>query len=349
MRDRRRSWISLGIAVGIVIAIGFGFAASQDGADSHAKTPRTSANHAAEHMWKVTTEEQSYAPGSHSEPPNDGKLRILVFGAHPDDCEHKVGGTAALWADLGHHVKFVSLTNGDAGHWHMAGGPLARRRLFEAEKAAKILGVEATELLDIHDGELMPTLENRKTLVRLIREWQPDIILSHRPYDWSHPDHHHTGELVRDAQSSSGPKNFCPLAPRMRRSLRAVAWYYDPYERPMPFVPDLVIAIDDVVGQKAHALLSMETQLIERGTGGSAAFLPEEAAERETLRMKRKEWVKKQWSDVADRYRDKLIELYGEEKGSKVRYAEAFQLSELRRPPTPEQFRRLFPFFSDNK
>src|SRR5262245_66649106 len=63
-----------------------------------------------------------------AEAPRDGKLRIIAFGAHPDDCELKVAGAAARWAALGHHVKFVSVTNGDIGHWGMAGGPLARRR-----------------------------------------------------------------------------------------------------------------------------------------------------------------------------------------------------------------------------
>src|ERR1041385_5842036 len=100
----------------------------------------------------------------------DGKLRIIAFGAHPDDCELKVGGTAAKWAALGHHVKLVSLTNGDIGHWQMAGGPLARRRAAEVKKCSQILGTES-QVLDIHDGELMVTMENRRTICRLIREW----------------------------------------------------------------------------------------------------------------------------------------------------------------------------------
>src|SRR5262245_27543661 len=115
--------------------------------------------------------------------PDDGKLRIICFGAHPDDCEILVGGTAAKWAALGHHVKFVSVTNGDIGHWRDAGGPLARRRTAEVRECAKILGIE-TEVLDIHDGELIPTLENRRTITRLIREWKADLVLSHRPNDY---------------------------------------------------------------------------------------------------------------------------------------------------------------------
>src|SRR5205807_1872824 len=120
-------------------------------------------------------------------PPDDGKLRVICFGAHPDDCELRASGVAALWAAAGHHVKFVSVTNGDIGHWRDAGGPLARRRKSEVERAARILGI-ATEVMDVHDGELLPTLENRRTITRLIREWRADIVMSHRPNDY-HPDH----------------------------------------------------------------------------------------------------------------------------------------------------------------
>src|SRR5437868_12091427 len=107
-------------------------------------------------------------------------LRIICFGAHPDDCEIQAGGTAAMWAAKGHKVKFVSVTNGDIGHWRDAGGPLARRRAAEVHEAARILGI-TTEVLDIHDGELLPTLENRRTLTRLIREWNADIVMGPRP------------------------------------------------------------------------------------------------------------------------------------------------------------------------
>src|SRR6266568_2911771 len=109
-----------------------------------------------------------------------GTLRIICFGAHPDDCELQAGGVAAMWAAKGHKVKLVSVTNGDIGHWREAGGPLARRRKAEAEQADKILGVTC-EVLDIHDGELLPTLENRRTLTRLIREWKADLVFGPRP------------------------------------------------------------------------------------------------------------------------------------------------------------------------
>jgi N-acetylglucosamine malate deacetylase 1 len=136
--------------------------------------------------------------GGKAEPPtNDGKLRIIVFGAHPDDCELSAGGTGAKWAAKGHHVKFVACTNGDIGHWNMAGGPLARRRLAEVRRCGEILG-NHPQVLDIHDGELEPTMDNRRTICRLIRDWQADVVISHRPNDY-HPDHRCVGQLVMDA------------------------------------------------------------------------------------------------------------------------------------------------------
>src|SRR6185503_5031475 len=124
-------------------------------------------------------------------------LRIIAFGAHPDDVELKAGGVATLWAARGHKVKFVAMTNGDVGHFESSGGALANRRLAEVRECAKIFGIE-TEVIDIHDGELEPTLENRKTVARLIRDWQADVVLFHRPYDY-HPDHRYVGVLVQDA------------------------------------------------------------------------------------------------------------------------------------------------------
>src|SRR5262245_2721811 len=151
-----------------------------------------------------------------SVPPQDGKLRIIAFGAHPDDCEIKAGGSAAKWAAQGHHDLFVSVTNGDIGHWQMAGGPLARRRTEEVKRAAQILGIQ-TRVLDIHDGELEPTLANRRTLTRLIREWNADLVLSHRPNDY-HPDHRYTGILVQDAAYMVTVPFFCPDVPYLKKT-----------------------------------------------------------------------------------------------------------------------------------
>jgi len=138
----------------------------------------------------------------------DGKLRIIAFGAHPDDCELQASGTGTLWAAKGHHVKFVSVTNGDIGHWREAGGPLALRRKQEVEKANGMLGI-TVEILDIHDGELLPTLEARQKLIRLIRQWNADLVIGPRPNDY-HPDHRYTGILVQDAAYMVTVPFICP-------------------------------------------------------------------------------------------------------------------------------------------
>src|SRR5436190_9196535 len=161
----------------------------------------------------------------------DGKLRVLVFGAHPDDAEFKAGGTAAKWAKAGHHVKLVSVTNGDIGHWKMAGGPLAQRRTAEVQAAAKKLGTES-QVLDIHDGELLPTLENRKLITKVIREWKADIVISHRPWDY-HPDHRYVGVLVQDAAFMVTVPFFCPDVPYLEKN-PIFLYYGDRFERPNP-------------------------------------------------------------------------------------------------------------------
>src|SRR5215468_885772 len=81
----------------------------------------------------------------------DAKVRIIMIGAHPDDCDEDGGGTAALFAQMGYAVKFVSVTNGDAGHQTLKGKELAKRRFAEAQEAGKRLGV-VYDVLDNHDG-----------------------------------------------------------------------------------------------------------------------------------------------------------------------------------------------------
>jgi LmbE family N-acetylglucosaminyl deacetylase len=277
-------------------------------------------------------------------PPDDGNLRIIVFGAHPDDCEIRAGGAAILWSKAGHHVKFVSVTNGDIGHWRMAGGPLAKRRAAEAQEAAEILGT-TTEVLDIHDGELMPTLENRRTFTRLIRRWNADVVIGHRPNDY-HPDHRYTGVLMQDSAYMVAVPFFCPDTPPVQRN-PVFLYSYDRFQRPDPFRADVVVAIDDVIEQKIDALVKMESQFIEGGALGSAERAPKNEAEREARREHVREAFKRRFARTADNCREVLIDLYGEERGKKVQYAEAFMICEYGRQPSREDLRKLFPFLPE--
>ncbi|MDC0050187.1 PIG-L family deacetylase [Verrucomicrobia bacterium] len=270
-------------------------------------------------------------------------LRIIAFGAHPDDAEFQLGGCAIKWAQLGHKVKLVSVTNGDIGHWKMAGGPLAKRRTAESKEAAKRMGVESL-VLDIHDGEIMPTLANRKTIARLIREWQADLVFTHRPHDY-HPDHRNAGLLIRDAAFMVGVPFYVPDTPPVKRN-PVFMYFPDRFTRPYPFQADIAISIDDVFDKKVHALDALESQVYEGGANGSAQTLIQRKAHDPVAR---KEILKAGWTGrngrIADRFRKSLVKWYGPEKGKAVKTAEAFEVCEYGRRPSEEELKTLFPFF----
>lgn len=276
---------------------------------------------------------------------DDGKLRIIVFGAHPDDAEYKAGGSAVKWARQGHHVKLVSVTNGDIGHWKEAGGPLAQRRTTEAAACAQKLGV-TSQVLDIHDGELLPTLENRRLLTRVIREWKADIVIAHRPWDY-HPDHRYVGILVQDAAFMVTVPFFCPDVPPLAKN-PVFLYSSDGFQKPYPFKPDIAVALDDALDQKLDGLHELTSQVYEGGASGSAQYVEKDVppASDETAR---RAWLKRRWgarqANEADKYRDLLIEFYGPERGKSVKYAETFEICEYGTRPDKAMLRKLFPFF----
>ncbi|MEE2777244.1 MAG: PIG-L family deacetylase [Acidobacteriota bacterium] len=271
----------------------------------------------------------------------EDKLRIIAFGAHPDDCEIKASGVARMWVEQGHAVKFVSLTNGDIGHYEIAGGPLALVRKAEVEECARLLGI-STQVLDNHDGELMPTLENRKTVARLIREWQADVVLAPRTNDY-HPDHRYTAILVQDAAYMVAVPFFTPDTPRVEHN-PVFLYYYDHFQRPYPFDPDLVVAIDDHSAPKYACMAALRSQFSDWNAwiDGYLDEVPKQESARVRFITER---FQKRDASIADQYRDRLVALYGEERGRTVRFAEAFELSEYGSRPSAAQLRRLFPFF----
>ena len=268
-------------------------------------------------------------------------LRILCFGAHPDDCELQAGGAAILWAAKGHKVKLVSTTNGDIGHWRDSGIVLAKRRKAEVEAAAKVLGVE-TVVLDIHDGELMPTLENRRTFVRLIREWQADIVMGPRPNDY-HPDHRYTGVLMQDAAFMVAVPFFCPDTPPLK-SNPVFLYYTDRFQKPSPSQPDVIVDIDSVIDRKVEALMLLESQFLEGGALASAASWPDDPAKREQRRAEVRKSLASRTSKLADRFRGRIADWVPSDRAAKVRHIEAFEICEYGRQPDKAELRRLFPF-----
>jgi LmbE family N-acetylglucosaminyl deacetylase len=274
--------------------------------------------------------------------PGDGKLRIICFGAHPDDNEFRAGGAAAMWAAKGHHVKFVSCTNGDIGHWRDAGGPLAQRRTTEVERCAEIFGI-ATEVLDIHDGEIMPTLENRRTIVCLIRTWHADIVMCPRPNDY-HPDHRYVGLLVQDAGFMVTVPFFCPDIPYLKRN-PIFLYYEDRFQKPAPFAADIVVGIDSVIEKKLAAVLALASQTLEGGCGGSEDLYPDDPAKRKARQMEVRQQFDRRFADTANRFRQQLNDWYGKDESAKIKYAEAFEICEYGRRPGREEIMKLFPFF----
>jgi LmbE family N-acetylglucosaminyl deacetylase len=285
----------------------------------------------------VTTAGRSALPQS-----DDGRLRIIAFGAHPDDCELQVGGVGAMWAAKGHHVKLVSVTNGDIGHWREAGGPLAQRRKKEAEEASKILGT-TVEVLDIHDGELTPALETRRAIIRLIRQWKADLVFSPRPNDY-HPDHRYTGIVVQDAAYMVTVPFICPETPPLKNN-PIFMYYTDRFMKPNPSQPEIAISIDSVIEKKLDALAVMESQFLEGGANGHEGLIPRTPEQRAKRVKEVRDAHASRSLNAANRFRDVVKEWYGAEAGAKVRYAEAFEICEYGRRPDKNELKKLFPFF----
>lgn len=269
------------------------------------------------------------------------RFRILGIGAHPDDCDVRIGGMAIKWARQGHQVKFVSLTNGDTGHHQMGGAPLAQRRYGEAQRSAAIAGI-SYDILDIHNGQLMPTLDNRWRAVVIIREFAPDLVITHRPNDY-HPDHRYCSQIVQDAAFTVTVPNVQALTPHLQRN-PVIAYMHDDFRKPVPFCADVVVDIDDAIDDKFRMLDCHESQMYE--------WLPYNWGIQEPVPddpQQRLSWLRKHWpgrfTRLADEYRDRLKELYGEGRAAHIEYAEAVEICEHGAPLSDDDIPTLFPFF----
>jgi LmbE family N-acetylglucosaminyl deacetylase len=267
----------------------------------------------------------------------EAKLRIIAFGAHPDDCDQRAGGTAARWAALGHQVKFVAVTNGDAGHQTEGGGALARRRRAETQEAARRFGIAEYETLDNHDGQLVPSVDVREQVIRKIRQWNADIVLAPRPNDY-HPDHRYTGVLIQDAAYMVVVPNIAPDTPPLRKN-PVFLYLEDHFQRPNPFRPDVAVSIDEILDVKVRALDAHVSQMYEwlPWVAGTLDRVPVDA-------RARVEWLRASVTaqSITGSVREALRKRYGP-KADAIQSAEAFELCEYGRQASAEELNRLFP------
>jgi LmbE family N-acetylglucosaminyl deacetylase len=261
-----------------------------------------------------------FIAGSYSQ---ENTLRVIVIGAHPDDCDLTAGGTAIKYIKLGHKVKFVSMTNGDAGHQSEGGGALAKRRMAESKEAGRRFGVEYT-VLDNHDGESMPTLENME-----IRNWNADVVITHRADDY-HPDHRYTSILVQDASFMVIVPNIAPDTPPLKKN---PVFFY-----PNSTDPDIAIDIDNELKQKIYAVSAHESQFFEwlPWIQGTLDKVPKGNEDRLLFLSRR-------FNPPNDAVRNCLKKWYDEPHASRIMNAESFQISGFSRKPDRDELLRLFP------
>ena len=281
-------------------------------------------------------------------------MKILAIGAHQDDNEFCVGGMAHKWLQAGHEVRFLSLCNGCGGHHIMTPEETTARRAKESARVAEFLGI-TYDVWDIDDCTIVADLPTRERLIRYIRSYSPDLIITHRTNDY-HADHRAAGQLVQDASYILTVPHTCPDVPAMRE-MPVIVYNEDGFKNPV-FTATYVIDMNDEIDTKLHIAHLNESQVYEwlpytrgqtvpEGEAERFAFLKgmeitEDTTDEEVMSVARGYAVR--FAKTAARFRRELIERYGEERGSKVRYAEAFELCEYGKQPSPEMEKELFGF-----
>jgi LmbE family N-acetylglucosaminyl deacetylase len=270
----------------------------------------------------------------------DDRLRLLILGAHPDDAEFHAGGLISFYREAGHTLRIVSVTDGSAGHHQRAADDLANLRREEAAAVRRMISAEY-EIWEFPDGALQPTLEVRKRIIREIRSFHPDLVLTHRTCDY-HPDHRAVSQAVQDASYSVTVPLILPEVPALRKD-PVVAYMIDLFVRPYPFQPDVIFDVAPQLPSIIDMLDCHVSQVYEwlPYNMGLLDHVPDDAAERKRLLG---EWFAGRLRQIADRYRDDLIRTYGERWGRMVEYAEAYEISEYAAPLDDTARRRLFPF-----
>ncbi|ULB34895.1 MULTISPECIES: PIG-L deacetylase family protein [Proteiniphilum] len=266
--------------------------------------------------------------------------RVIVICAHPDDAELTTGGTGILLSRSGYKVKLVSLTNGNKGHHEGTKNEIAIRRYNETQEVKKRMNCEY-EILNNEDGELEANLKNRMEVIRLIREWKADIVITHPSYDY-HPDHRNTSLLVQDAAFLVNVPKILPEVPALTESplfLYTRGRYAD-RQKPNP---DIVVDITPVVREKAYIIDAHASQIYEwlPWINRSNKIIPD--TQEEKIEYILKEYVLKR-GEIKEKDRPVVEKWYGS-KAKEVKTIEAFEICEFGRSVDDREIRELFPMF----
>jgi LmbE family N-acetylglucosaminyl deacetylase len=262
---------------------------------------------------------------------------VIVFGAHPDDADFSAGGTAILFSQMGHKVKFVSMTNGNKGH-HILNEEECRAAHFaEMKRVAELINIEY-DCLDYTDGELTPTIENRKAVIKMICDWKADIVMTHRTNDY-HPDHRYTSIIVQDAAYMiSVPK----MVPDGEPLLKAPVFLYmaDRFTKPTPFSPDIVIDITPVMEKKIDIVDAHPSQVYGwmPWIGGYEDKVPKDVAGRRQHLVER--FLSR--GDI-EKYKVAALNWYSLAQLADCRFVECYEICEYGHVPSKERIKELFP------
>ena len=177
---------------------------------------------------------------------SERKMRVLSIGAHPDDADTSAGGLLNKLKRKGWEIRLLSVTDGSAGTYHLelAGQELCLMRRAEAAASGARLGARY-DVLDHPDGRLEVTLAIREELIRYIRRFKPDLIITNRLNDY-HADHRNTAQLVQDASFLLTVPAICSDVPAMEH-MPVVLYWHDSFKKPYPCQPDVVVPIDDTL------------------------------------------------------------------------------------------------------
>lgn len=270
-------------------------------------------------------------------------FRLLILGAHPDDAEYHAGGLAAIYREAGHTVKFVSVTDGRSGHFRISGHELAEIRRAEARVAGEVIGA-AYEVWDYPDGRLQPTLDVRERIIRELRMFRPDLVLTHRLNDY-HPDHRAVGQAVQDASYLVTVPPICPDVPVLRRD-PVVGYLPDLFTRPSPLRGDVVIDVSDRMETIVKMMAAHRSQFFEWLPYNANCLNEVPATEDERFTWLRRSYERK-IRPYADRYRRELVAQYGRARGESIEFCEVLEISEYATPLDEAARRRLFWFLGD--